>query len=179
MKSRPEASRVQDEIGAHMSVAGGLYRVSSGLTLTASDSFAFNRSTNLVTTQGFSTGRQESWGNTVTPGLNWLVTPKNTLNLSASYTALRFLGGGVGVDSNTYGFQSSITHSFTPRFGGILGYGFTYLDAGGQEASKTHTPSVGLSYQLTPTLSSSESRRRASKSGLLFSSLQSWPIVQD
>ena len=150
-------SALTDAFNRQNFLGSALYRVSSALTLTASDSFAFNRSTNLVTTQGFSTGRQESWGNTVTPGLNWLVTPKNTLNLSASYTALRFLGGGVGVDSNTYGFQSSITHSFTPRFGGILGYGFTYLDAGGQEASKTHTPSVGLSYQLTPTLSATVS----------------------
>ena len=138
-------------------LAAGLYRVSSGLTLSASDSFAYNRNTNLVTAQGFSTGRQQSWSNTFGPAMSWQITPQNTLNLGANYTVLRFLGSGDGVDSDTYGFQSSITHAFTPRFGGILGYGFTYLDARGQEASKTHTPSVGLTYQLTPTLSATVS----------------------
>src|SRR5207237_8852001 len=78
-------SALTDAFNRQNFLGSALYRVSSALTLTASDSFAFNRSTNLVTAQGFSTGRQESWGNTVTPGLNWLVTPKNTLNLSASY----------------------------------------------------------------------------------------------
>ncbi len=30
-----------------------------------------------------------------------------------------------GVDSDTLGFQSNLTHAFTPRFSGIIGYGFT------------------------------------------------------
>ena len=161
--------RLNNAFDSQNFIAGGLYRVSPALTLIATDTFAFNRNTNLVTSQNFSTGRQESWNNTFTPGMTWQMTATNTLSLTASYSVLRFEGaaGGVasgaggevasgaggGVASDTYGFQSSLTHIFTPRFAGIIGYGFTYLDPQGQDTSTTHTPTLGFSYRLTPTLS--------------------------
>src|SRR5713101_5759235 len=157
--------RLNNAFDSQNFIAGGLYRVSPALTLTATDAFAFNRNTNVVASQGFSTGRQESWSNTFTPGMTWQMTARNILSLTASYSVLRFegagaasgAGGGVasgaggGTASDTYGFQSNLTHTFTRRFAGILGYGFTYLDAQGH--STTHTPTLGFSYQLTPTLS--------------------------
>lgn len=146
-------------------IGNGSFQAARGLTLTASDSFAFNRDTNLVSVQGFSTGRQDSWSNTFTPGVTWQMTPLNSLNLSATYGVLRFLGGGTGEDSDTYGFQTSLTHAFTQRFSGIIGYGFTYLHfpecvVVGQQCidqpdSTTHAPTIGFSYQLTRTLSTS------------------------
>ena len=81
--------------------------------------------------------------------MTWQTTARNTLSFTASYSVLRFEGAGGGVASDTYGFQSNLTHTFTPRFAGILGYGFTYLDAQGQENSTTHSPTLGFSYRLT------------------------------
>lgn len=148
-------------------VASGLYRAAPGLTLTGSDAFALNRNTDLTALQSSSVGRQESWSNTVSAGAAWQVTARNDLTLGASYSVLRFLGTGAstntgtsggtsrstGVDSDTYGFQSSFGHAFTPRLHGTVGYNFTYINlTQNQEDSKTHSPSVGLSYQFTPTL---------------------------
>ena len=136
-------------------VATGLYRLTPGVTLTASDAFAYDRNSNRVAAQGFSSGRQKSWSNTFTPGMTWQMTPQNSLGLSATYGVLRFEGAGTGVDSDTIGFQSNLSHAFTSRFSGIVAYGFTYLDPQGQDVSRTHTPTVGFSYVLTPTLTAS------------------------
>src|SRR3989442_820412 len=133
-------------------VATGLYRLTPVLTLTASDAFAFNRNSNVVAPQGFSSGRQASWNNTFTPGMTWQMSPRDSLGLGATYGVLRFEGAGTGADSDTLGFQSNLTHAFTPRFSGIIGYGFTYLDPHEQDVSKTNTPTLGFSYVLTPTL---------------------------
>src|SRR3989442_7729494 len=138
-------------------VATGLYRLTPVVTLTASDTFAYDRNSNRVAAQGCSSGRQKSWGNTFTPGTIWQITPLDSLSLSATYGVLRFEGAGTGVDSDTLGFQSTLTHAFTPRFSGIVAYGFTYLDPQGQnqgqtqgqdqgqDVSKTHTPTLGFS----------------------------------
>ncbi len=163
--------RLNNAFDSQNFIASGLYRASPALTLNVTDTFALNRNTNLVSSQGFSasTGRQESWTNTFSPGLTWQMTARNTLTLTASYIVLRFegagggvgssAGGGVGsgtgggIGSDTYSLQSNLTHTFTPRFAGIVGYGFTYLDAQRQEASTSHTPTLGFNYQLTRTLS--------------------------
>jgi opacity protein-like surface antigen len=65
----------------------------------------------------------------------------------------RFFGSGGGNESDTYGFVSSLGYTFTPRFTGLLGYNFTYLDLRGtSEASTTHNPTLGFSYRVTPAL---------------------------
>ena len=147
------AERLSNAFDRQNFVATGLYRLTPVVTLTASDTFAYDRSSNRVAAQGFSSGRQRSWGNTFTPGMSWQMTPLDSLSLSATYGVLRFEGAGDGIESDTLGFQSNLTHAFTSRFSGIIGYGFTYLDPQGQDVSKTHTPTVGFSYVLTPTLS--------------------------
>ena len=149
-------------------VASGLYRATPGLTLTASDAYALDRSTNRLATQGFATGRQESWSNTFAPGLTWQMTPLTSLNLGATYSILRFkgaatvgagtvAGAGGGRDSDTYGFSTTLGHVLTPRLTGLIGYGFTYLDIHGEQSSRTHTPTVGGIYRLTPSLTGSVS----------------------
>jgi len=81
------------------------------------------------------------------------MTPTDSLEIGGTYSVLRFEGQGSGVDSDTYRARTVLSHVFTPRLTGNIGYQFTYLDEkGGQEASTTHTPLVGLSYQLTRTL---------------------------
>ena len=145
--------RLNNAFDSQNFVASGHYRLSRDVTLSASDSFVLSRSTNLVSSQGFSTGRQESWSNNFYPGLTWQVTPLNNLSLTATYGVLRFEGAGTGADSDTYGIQGNFTHAFTTRFSGIIGYGFTYLDLRAQPNSSTHSPTIGFSYLLTPTLS--------------------------
>jgi hypothetical protein len=138
-------------------VATGLYRLSRDLTLTLSDAFVYDRNANRVTSQTFSTGSQEFWTNHLSPGMTWQMTPLNTLSLSASYDLLRYGGSGSSVDSDTYSFQANVSHAFTRRFSGNIGYGFTYLDLRGEQNSTTHTPTVGFSYVITPTLTASVS----------------------
>jgi hypothetical protein len=155
-------SELNDAFKNQTFVANALYRGIRGLTLTAADSFALNRSTNQVASQGFATGQQETWNNAFTPGLAWEMTPRTSLNLSGTFGVQRFLDAGTaatpGFDSNTYGLQTTVTHTLTPRLSGSVGYGFTYLDFLGEEDnSRTHTPTLGVTYVLTPTLTASVS----------------------
>jgi Putative beta-barrel porin 2 len=142
-------------------VASGLYRGTRGLTLTVADTFALNRDTNIVASQGFSTGRQETLSNTFSPGMTWQMTPQTSLNMTGTFLVQRFLSADVatstpGVDSNTYGLLTTVDHRLTRRLTGSVGYGFTYLDFLGEQTNAiVHTPSVGATYVVTPTLTAS------------------------
>ena len=144
-------SRFNDALSRQYFVGSALFRPTQGLILTLSDSFANDRSTN-VTAQ-VSTGRQESWSNTFAPGLTYQMTPRASLSLGASYTVLRFLGQGSGLDSDNYGFLSNVGYAFTPRLSGFIGYNFNYIDLEVGDNSQTHNPALGFGYQVTPTLS--------------------------
>ena len=153
-------SRLNNALNRQSFLASGLYRATPRLTLTASDTYALNRNTNLVASQGFATGRQESWSNTFGPGLTYQMTPRTSLSLGATYGLLRFKGAATdgaatARDSDTYGLQSSLAHVLTPRLTGTIGYGFTYLNVQEEDNSTTHTPTLGVSYRLTPTLTGS------------------------
>jgi hypothetical protein len=152
-----EESSLNEVFQTQNFVLNGSYTAAQGLTFTASDFFALNRDTGLVA-NGFSTGRQKSWSNTFAPGMTWQMTQRNSLTLGANFNALRFEGTGTGADSDTYGVNIGLTRVLTPRLSGNIGYSFTYLDDHTQQNSTTtHTPLVGLSYQLTPTLSAAAS----------------------
>src|SRR5437773_973463 len=132
------------------------------VTLTPSISVSEEYNENLVASQGFATGRQESLSNTFGPGLTYQMTPGTSLSLGATYGLLRFKGAvtdgaGTASDSDTYGLQSSLAHELTPRLTGTIGYGFTCLTEQGQENSTTHTPTLGVTYRLTPMLTGSVS----------------------
>ncbi len=148
-----EHSHLSGPFNRQSFLATALYRATPRLTLSVSDNFRYDRNTN-ITAQGPTTGRQESWGNNFTPGLTWQMTPQTFLSLGAGYQVLRFLGGGGGLDSDTYSFQTVLGHAFTPRFTGTVGYNFTYIDQLSSEGenSTTHNPTVGFSYRLTQTL---------------------------
>jgi hypothetical protein len=144
-------SRFNDALSRQYFVGSALFRPTQGLILTLSDTFANDRSTN-VTAQ-VSTGRQESFSNTFAPGLTYQMTPRASLSLGASYTVLRFVGQGSGLDSDNYGFLSNVGYAFTPRLSGFIGYNFNYIDLEVGDNSQTHNPTLGLSYQVTQTLS--------------------------
>jgi hypothetical protein len=153
-----EAFQSQNFIGS------GSWQVTRGLTLSASDSFAYNlNASNLVGVQGFSIGQQESMSNSFSPAMSWQMTALDTLSFGLTYSVFRILGGGNGADSDTYGINTSLSHTFTRRFSGNIAYGFTYLHSPecavvgqrciDQPDSTTHSPTIGFNYQLTPTLS--------------------------
>jgi hypothetical protein len=155
-----EAFQSQNFIGS------GSWQTTRTLTLSLSDSFAYNRAnSNTVAVQGFSVGQQESLSNTLTPGMSWQMNAANTLNLGATYSLLRFLGGANAQDSDTYGVNVGLTHAITQRLRGNIGYDFTYIHFPGcvvvrqqcinQPDSTSHTPTIGFNYQLTPTLTTS------------------------
>lgn len=150
-------SRLSNAFKHQNFIFNGVYEGTRGLSLTVSDAYALNRDTNLVASQGFSTGRQESWSNTFAPGMTWQMTPRTSLNLVATYGVQRFEGSGTGLGSDSYGLQSKLGYGITPSLTGTVGYGFTYLNLEAQENSTTHTPTLGLSYRLTPTLTANVS----------------------
>src|SRR2546422_10486149 len=120
-------SRLNNALNRQNFFGTGLYRATPRLTLTASEPYAVNRNTNLVASQGFATGRQESLCNTFGPGLTYQMTPGTSLSLGATYGLLRFKGAvtdgaGTASDSDTYGLQSSLAHELTPRLTGTIGY---------------------------------------------------------
>jgi hypothetical protein len=138
-------------------LASGLYRLTPGLTVTASDSFVASNYTNVVAAQGISTGRQKSWRNTFVPGVTWQMTQLNSLDIGGTYSVLRYHGQGGGIDSDTLGARGVVTHAFTPRLSGNVGYEFTYLDEKRGLDSTTHTPRAGIGYQFTRTLNANVS----------------------
>jgi hypothetical protein len=152
-----DQSHLSGPFNSQFFLGSALFRLSPRLTLTLSDYFVNDRNTN-ITSQGATTGRQESWSNSFSPGLAWQASPRNTLSLGATHTVLRYLGGGGGLDSDTYSFQTALGHAFTPRLTGSIGYGFTYIDQLNEgEDSTTHSPNVGLSYRVTENLTASVS----------------------
>jgi hypothetical protein len=155
-----EAFQSQNFIGS------GSWQAAQGLTLSATDSFAYNKTaTNTVGVQNFSVGQQESWSNTFNPAMSWQMMPLDTLSLGATYSVLRYLAGGNGQDSDTYGINVGLNHAFTQRFSGNIGFAFTYIHfpeclVVGQQCidqpdSTTYSPTIGFNYRLTQTLSTS------------------------
>jgi hypothetical protein len=110
----------------------GLYRLTPGLTVSATDAFVASNYTNVVSAQGISTGRQKSWSNAFSPGLTWQMTQVDSVAIGGNYTALRYEGQGTGEDSDTLAARVTETHAFTARLTGNIGYEFTYLHQQGE-----------------------------------------------
>jgi len=146
-------SSPNDGLARQNFVGGVFYEPTPRLTLTASETFTRDQSPD-ATSGGFSLGGQASWSNTLTPAVGWQVGSQTRLDLAAIYSVVRLEGEGAGIDSDTYGFLSNLSHAFTPRFTGMIGYNFTYLDlrSGHGDNSKTHNPTIGFSYRVTSTL---------------------------
>ncbi len=134
-------------------IAGTVYEPTPQLRFTATETFLRDQSPD-ATSGGFSLGGQGAWSNTFDPAVGWQLQPRTRLDVGASYSVLRFEGQGTGIDSDSYGFLSNLSHAFTLRLTGLIGYNFTYLDlrSGHGDNATTHNPTVGASFRVTPTL---------------------------
>jgi hypothetical protein len=128
------------------------WQANPSLSFFVTDTFVSNENTNLISAQGFGTGRQGSWSNEIDPSMIWRLTASTSFAASAGYLAYRFQGNGAGQDSDTYRAGISLRHYFTERFSGSVGYKFTFIDLRNQDDSTTHEPYIGISYRFTPTL---------------------------
>jgi len=146
-------SSPNDGLARQNFIGGVFYEPTPRLQFTATDAFIRDQSPD-ARSGGFSLGGQASWSNTLTPAVGWQVAQRTRLNLAANYSVVRLEGQGAGIDSDTYGFLSNLSHAFTPRFTGMIGYNFTYLDlrSGHGDNSTTHNPTIGFTYRVTSTL---------------------------
>ena len=135
-------------------VLGSIWEPTPVLTFAVADTFLRDQSPD-ATAGGFALGGQQGLSNVLNPTMGWRVGSQTRLDLGAIYSLLRFEGQGAGIDSDTYGFTSNLSHAFTPRFTGMIGYNFTYLDlrSGHGSNATTNNPTLGFTYRVTPTLS--------------------------
>jgi hypothetical protein len=130
----------------------GLHRIDPRLTLTLSEVFIEDKSTNLVGEEGISVGRRTARSNSLSPGLTWQFAPRTSLTAGFSYVLQRF-DDTDAIDSDVYRLSVDVNHDFTSRLTGSIGYEVRYIDVDGQLGMTTHTPRLGVSYRFTPTLS--------------------------
>ena len=134
-------------------IVGTYWQPTPQLTFTLAETFLRDQSPD-ARAGGFTVGGQATDSNVLTPTVGWALGPQTRLDLGATYSLLRFEGQGSGIESDTYRFLSNLSHNFTPRFTGMAGYNFTFIDlrSGHGDNSTTHNPTVGFAYRLTPTL---------------------------
>lgn len=133
-------------------VAGLFWAPTPQLAFTVANTFLRDQNPDALA-GGFTVG-QASWTNTLAPGMGWQVAPQTRLDVSGLYNVARFDDPGAAIDSDTYGVLTSLSHGFTPHLTGMIGYNFTYLDlrSGHGDNATTHTPMLGFTYRVTPTL---------------------------
>ena len=151
------ASEFSDFGSRQQFFANGSYTVSPALQFTLSDQFVKDRDSSSVTTSGESTGRQNTWRNTLIPRLRWQATPSTAWELVAAYSVLRFDDSGDGrstggVDSDTYRLGVGVDHRLTPRLTGSVDVRGAYFSFEDEPSTRTYTLRPGLGYDVTPTL---------------------------
>jgi hypothetical protein len=127
----------------------GSQRLSPQFTLTLNDVFVEDNNTNFVGTDNIAVGRQKARSNVFAPGFTWQFLPKTALRVEAAYTLQRYDDPNAA-DSNVYRLTTDLTHDFTPRVVGILGYEARYIDVERQFGVTTHTGRLGVTYRFTP-----------------------------
>ncbi len=140
------------------------YQVSPTVTFTLSDQFVYSRDSNSITSGGVSVGRQDAFRNTLAPRLRWQATQTTGVTLAASYTLIRFTGDREGdsaqfddsdQDSDTYRLSLGADRRLTPRLNGAVSFEVGYFDFERESSGWTYTPTVGIGYDITPTLRAS------------------------
>jgi hypothetical protein len=133
-------------------VGGVYYALTPHLSFTVADTFQRDQSPDAVA-GAFSLG-QGSWYNTFSPAVAWQIAPHTRLDVTGYYNVLRFDDPTTAVPSDTYGVVTTLSQEFTPRFTGNIAYNFTYLDLryGHGDNATTHTPTIGFSYRVLPSL---------------------------
>lgn len=146
-------SSPNDAFARQNAVAGVFYQPTPHLTFTVADTFLRDQSPD-ATAGGFSLDGQGSTSNNLAPAFGWQMAPQTRLDIGAIYNLLRFEGQGAGIDSDTYGVLTNVSHAFTPRFTGLIRYNFTYLDlrSGHGDNATSHDPMIGFSLRLLQSL---------------------------
>lgn len=141
-----------DAFARQNAVAGVFWAPTPHLSFTLADTFYRDQTPDALA-GGFSVG-QASWSNILTPGLGWQIAPRTRLDITGVYNVVRFDDPGAAIDSDTYGALTTLSHAFFPRFTGLVGYNFQYLDlrSGHGDNATTHTPMAGFSFRVTQTL---------------------------
>lgn len=129
-----------------------LWRVDPFLTLTLTDAFIFSTDTNLISSAGVATGRDQAFSNGLAVGAAWQFAPLWLLRGDASWTLQRFEDSEL-VDSDVYRIGPTLERRFSPQITGELGYEFGYFDIQREPKTTAHTPLIGVTWQPTPTIS--------------------------
>jgi hypothetical protein len=127
------------------------YQVSPDVVLTLTNQFSLNTDTNLIATERVSTGSGGGWSNTVTPGVTWRIDPLMLLRTAASYSMQRF-DEEEQAESDAFRFDTMLERVLAPRFSGLAGYQFSYLQVENEDTTTAHTPRIGGIFVATPTI---------------------------
>jgi hypothetical protein len=135
-------------------ILGSFWQMSPHWSLSISDTFTRDQGPDALA-GGFSVNGQGALSNFLSASVGWQMAPQTRLDVTGIYSVIRFEGNGSGIDSDTYGVLNTLSHGFTPRFTGMIGYNFTYLDlrSGHGDNATTHNPTIGFSYRITQNLS--------------------------
>jgi hypothetical protein len=129
----------------------GMWRVTEKLTLNVADVFALSPDTNLISPEGVSVGRNRSWGNTLSAGAAYQIDERTFVRGGASYALQRYDSREL-VDSDVYRANVGVERTLTRYVRGTVSYEFGYFDVEREEKVITHTPRLGASWQVTPTI---------------------------
>jgi hypothetical protein len=129
----------------------GFYQASPDVVLTLTNQFSLNTDTNLIATERVSTGSGGGWSNTVTPGVTWRIDPLMLLRTSATYGMQRF-DQEEQAESDIFRFDTMLERVLAPRFSGLAGYQFSYLEVENEDTTTAHTPRIGGIFRATPTI---------------------------
>ena len=129
----------------------GMWRATEQLTLTLTDAFTATTDTNLVSPEGVSTGRNRSWGNVLAAGAAYQLDLLTTVRGGGSWAVQRFERSELE-SSDVYRVNVWLDRTLTRQLRGSVGYEFGYFDIKHEEKVTTHTPRLGFSWQVTPTI---------------------------
>ncbi|MGH7410659.1 MAG: outer membrane beta-barrel protein [Candidatus Methylomirabilis sp.] len=121
---------------------------------TASLTDTFDRSLNSAevdTETGIITGRFSSYRNIVTPAVSYKVNPLTLIGLQYSFDILRS-DSPLTQDRDTHEAVLSVQREITPRTSATLRYTFSRFQIEGSPDRDAHSPRVGLTHALSPTI---------------------------
>jgi hypothetical protein len=123
------------------------YRLTPRVTLAAADEFNSGPDTPLVSPEGVSTGRGLAFHNSVVGALTWALDANTGLRFVGAHTLERF-DGVDAVDSDVYRAQGSFERVVVGKLTGIADYEFALFDVRGDPQTQTHTPRLGMRYEI-------------------------------
>jgi hypothetical protein len=152
-------TQLSNAANRHNLIVDGFYQLSPTVTFTLNEVFVYDRNANVSSPQGFSSGREASLTNTLSPGLTINATPLTDVRLYADYQLERFLDKEVGTesdsDSDIVVAGVAVDRVLTPRLTGTVDFSGSWASVSGEDDAYALTPQLGLTYRFTRTLSAS------------------------